>query len=97
MKESCPGSQEIRNPFPEPLRCLHCGTHNEIWSDETELTCSGCGKLISREIKGVSDPWHKEVTCLNWCPAARECVGAEKYQRLMGDKTTDKTTDKTDS
>ena len=22
-------------------------------------------------------------TCLEWCPAAKECIGAEKYERLM--------------
>ncbi|MBF0345796.1 MAG: hypothetical protein HQL06_16405 [Nitrospirae bacterium] len=77
MKESCPGSQEIRNPFPENLTCVYCGQHNEIWSDETEMNCGGCGKLISREMK---------VTCLNWCPAAKECVGIEKYERLMSAK-----------
>jgi hypothetical protein len=22
-------------------------------------------------------------TCIEWCPAARECIGSEKYERLM--------------
>ncbi|MBF0567568.1 MAG: phosphohydrolase [Nitrospirae bacterium] len=73
MKESCPGSSEIRNPYPEELKCYYCGHVNEIWSDETETQCKGCGKTISREMK---------PTCLDWCPAARECVGLEKYNRL---------------
>ncbi len=74
LKEGCPGSKEIRNPFPEEIECFWCGAVNEIWSDETERACKGCGKTISRDIG---------VTCLQWCPAARECVGAEKYERLM--------------
>ena len=37
----------------------------------------GCGKNISRDMK---------PTCLEWCPAAQECVGTEKYERLMKSK-----------
>jgi len=74
LKEGCPGSKEIRNPSPEEVECFWCSAANEIWSDETEMACKSCGKTISRDIG---------VTCLQWCPAARECVGAEKYERLM--------------
>jgi hypothetical protein len=77
MKETCPGSSEIRNPYPENLECVFCGKMNEIWSDETEVQCKECGKSIKRDMK---------ETCLKWCPAAKECVGIEKYERLMGIK-----------
>ncbi len=78
MKESCPGSQEIRSPYPEELICVFCSTANEIWSDESEMDCKSCGKLITREMK---------PTCLEWCPAAKECVGLEKYERIMKKKS----------
>lgn len=74
FKESCPGSREIRNPYPEELKCVFCGRLCEIWSDEIEMECKGCGKTISREMK---------PSCIEWCPAAKECVGLEKYERLM--------------
>ncbi len=74
FKESCPGSREIRNPFPEEIRCFYCHTTNEIWSDEIEIECKKCGKTISRDMT---------PTCIEWCPAAKECVGVEKYERLM--------------
>lgn len=74
LKEGCPGSLEIRNPFPEPITCIWCDTVNEMWTDEVEITCSGCGKTISRDMKS---------SCIEWCPAARECVGSEKYERLI--------------
>lgn len=38
------------------------------------MNCKGCGKQISRDMA---------TTCIQWCPAAKECVGAEKYERLM--------------
>lgn len=74
LKEGCPGSKEIRTPSPEEIACYWCGFSNEIWTDEVEIVCKRCDKTISREIG---------VTCLQWCPAAKECVGAEKYERLM--------------
>jgi hypothetical protein len=74
LKEGCPGSKEIRNPSPEEFICYWCDRLNEIWTDEVDTVCKGCGKTISREIG---------TTCLQWCPAARECVGAEKYEKLM--------------
>ncbi len=77
LKEGCPGSKEIRNPSPDDINCFWCDTPNEIWSDETEITCSNCGKTISRELG---------TTCLEWCPSAKECVGVEKYERLMKHK-----------
>lgn len=74
LKESCPGSREIRSPYPEELKCAFCGHMAEIWSDETETACKGCGKTITRPMK---------PSCIHWCPAAKECVGAEKYERLI--------------
>ncbi|MCI4625774.1 MAG: hypothetical protein L3V56_07410 [Candidatus Magnetoovum sp. WYHC-5] len=74
MKESCPGSSEIKNPYPEDMKCFYCGAINEIWSDELEKPCVKCGKVLTRQMK---------ETCLSWCPSARECVGSEKYDRLM--------------
>ncbi|MDA8170862.1 MAG: hypothetical protein M0Z48_03430 [Nitrospiraceae bacterium] len=73
-KEGCPGSREITNPHPEEIRCRHCGAANEIWSDEPEIECGGCGQTISRRMA---------YNCILWCPAARQCVGEEKYERLI--------------
>ncbi len=77
FKESCPGSREIRIPYPEEIKCFWCDAVSEIWSDEVEIACKKCGRTISREMK---------PTCIEWCPAAKECVGAEKYERLMRGK-----------
>jgi hypothetical protein len=77
LKESCPGSREIKTPYPEEIKCFWCDAVSEIWSDETELVCKNCKKTISREMR---------PTCIEWCPAAKECIGAEKYERLMKGK-----------
>jgi len=74
FKESCPGSSEIRAPYPEEIQCFWCDTVNEIWSDEVEADCRKCGKKMTREMR---------PTCIEWCSAARDCIGSEKYDRLM--------------
>jgi len=74
LKETCPGSREIRSPYPEELRCISCGAKIEIWTDEPETVCKTCGNTVSRDM---------HMTCIKWCPAAKECVGAEKYERLI--------------
>jgi predicted amidophosphoribosyltransferase len=74
MKESCPGSKEIRNPYPDELVCSFCCHKNEIWSDEPDMICKGCGKTITRDIM---------PSCVLWCQAAKECVGTEKYETIV--------------
>jgi hypothetical protein len=61
----------IKAPFPENIKCA-CGREIEIWSDETETTCPHCKKKAYRYIHG---------SCLDWCAMAKECIGAEKYER----------------
>jgi|WetSurMetagenome_2_1015567.scaffolds.fasta_scaffold00152_42 hypothetical protein len=74
MKESCPGSKEIRTPFPEEILCAFCSHKNEIWSDEPDMVCKGCGMTITRDMA---------PSCIEWCAAAKECVGPDKYDRLI--------------
>lgn len=74
MKESCPGSREIKNPYPEDLMCHFCHSINEIWSDEPDMICKSCNRKISRDLP---------PSCIEWCPAAKECLGIEKYERII--------------
>ncbi len=73
MKEHCPGSREIRQPWPEEIRCRKCGAALEIWSDETETLCKECGALHARPL-GPS--------CAEWCASARECLGADVVDKI---------------
>ncbi len=74
--DSCPGSERIKKPFPENIRCA-CGKYAEIWSDETETKCPSCGKTVNRKMT---------QSCLDWCKMAKDCVGTDKYGRYKKQK-----------
>jgi hypothetical protein len=76
MIQGCPGADRFKKPVPEEMACYFCGEELEIWSDEFEVKCTKCGKTVSRP--GQS--------CLDWCKAAKECVGEEVYERYMKNK-----------
>lgn len=33
-------------PTPREELCPHCGEETEIWSDEEEAACDGCGRSL---------------------------------------------------
>jgi hypothetical protein len=68
----CPGAERIRRPVPEYAKCPKCGKEVEIWSDELGGECE-CGAHVSRN----------EAACFQWCEHAKECLGEEKYNKLM--------------
>jgi transcription elongation factor Elf1 len=37
-------------PMPEEVQCPHCGIEIEMWSDETDISCKLCGKLVRHDI-----------------------------------------------
>ncbi len=74
FKEGCPGRAEIRSPKPEDIRCQKCGEKIEIWTDEAETACRKCGHINARPM-GTS--------CIEWCAFAKECVGADKLEKLL--------------
>ena len=72
MEKTCPGSIKIREPKPEIMKCSVCGSEVEIWTDELKATCKCGGKVFRAQ----------QVSCIDWCPHAKECVGPEVYARL---------------
>lgn len=47
----------------------------EMFSDEMHARCRKCGVRVERE----SAP-----SCIQWCKAARQCLGEERWKRAMG-------------
>jgi predicted RNA-binding Zn-ribbon protein involved in translation (DUF1610 family) len=70
----CPGSDLIKSPRAEEIDCPGCGEAVEIWSDEAEVACPNCGTLVFREMPSA---------CWEWCCSARECVGPDRYDRMI--------------
>jgi hypothetical protein len=51
-----------------------CGRKVEIWPDEGEARCPSCGRIVKRDLPPA---------CIEWCAAARECVGEKLYDRYL--------------
>jgi LSD1 subclass zinc finger protein len=75
LNKFCPGSMSLKQPTPEDIECSGCGRTIEIWSDETKVRCRYCGTMNFKDVA---------PSCVEWCPAAVECVGPEIYQRVTG-------------
>ncbi|MFH0797399.1 MAG: phosphohydrolase [Candidatus Omnitrophota bacterium] len=66
----CPGKSR-QNLTAALYRCPKCGYGVEIFSDEIRRRCPKCRTLVYRE---------KAPSCIDWCPAARECFGETKWK-----------------
>ena len=72
----CPG-QSNRCITVALKKCENCGYEVEIFSNELRAKCPKCGKYVFRE---------KTPSCIDWCPAAKECIGEKKWKELKGKK-----------
>jgi len=74
MFDKCPGAKQFTQPPPEFYPCPWCGAEVEIWTNELGANCPQCGQMVTRErIQG----------CIDHCEMARECLGEERYERLV--------------
>ena len=69
----CPG-QDSRKLTVSYHPCPECSKPVEFFSDEMRVRCQHCKTMV-----------HKEQTpsCIQWCQAARDCLGPELYDRLV--------------
>ena len=69
--EGCQGKP--RTPTLEEKICPRCGNVIEVFSTETEVACDKCGFVA----------YNDSLSCVQWCPYARKCVGDEMYEHMM--------------
>jgi len=69
----CPGAERLRNSFPDEIPCA-CGEKVEMWPDEFEIRCPACGRKVERTVPPA---------CIEWCAAAKKCVGDRLYDKFM--------------
>ena len=72
----CPGADRLRGVKITEKTCPNCGRQIEIFSIFPTATCE-CGFVAYNETQ----------SCVKWCAFARECVGAELYEKYMGNET----------
>ncbi len=70
----CPG-QDSRKVQTENIICSNCGYLAEIFSDEIKVRCPECKNSLYRE---------RLPSCVDWCRAAKDCIGEEKWNKLKG-------------
>ena len=75
MINKCPG-QDDRSLKSEIMACPDCGCEIEIFSDEIKVRCPQCGNLACRQ---------RLPSCVDWCKAAKDCIGEEKWRELKGE------------
>ena len=71
----CPG-QELRQVTAELHTCPNCGYKVEIFSFEVRAKCPQCKTMVFKEAI---------PSCIQWCSAARKCLGDERWRELMGE------------
>lgn len=74
MPSKCPG-QDDRNLKSEIITCSKCGYKVEMFSDEIKVRCPKCKELVCKE---------RLPSCVDWCKAARQCIGEERWKQLKG-------------
>ena len=79
--EGCPGAKTFTQPTPEFVHCPMCHSEVEIWTDEVEAKCDGCGAMVTRELL---------QGCIDHCPSAKECLGEALYNKLRTARLRDK-------
>ena len=73
MMKKCPGMDSaVRIQLQA---CPKCGAEVEIFTSEVKVKCGGCGEMVYSE---------RLPSCVDWCAAARECLGEERWRRLKG-------------
>lgn len=72
VRKKCPG-QDFRNLSAQLSKCPACGAEVEIFSNEARAECDKCGEILYKE---------ELPSCIDWCAAARECLGEERWRQL---------------
>ncbi len=54
--------------------CPQCGHEIEMFSIDTEMKCEHCGFVA----------YNDTLSCVQWCKHAKDCVGEEMYEQMMG-------------
>jgi DNA-directed RNA polymerase subunit RPC12/RpoP len=70
----CPG-QDMRKLTVSYHPCPKCGKPVEFFSDEMRVRCPHCKTMVHKE---------QSPSCIQWCKAARDCLGPELYDQIMG-------------
>jgi DNA-directed RNA polymerase subunit RPC12/RpoP len=75
----CPG-QDSRKLTVSYHPCPECSKPVEFFSDEMRIRCPHCKTMVYKD---------QVPNCIQWCQAAKDCLGPDLYKRLMGEECED--------
>ena len=73
MPGQCPG-QDSRNLSVSFHLCPQCGKEVEMFSDEMRVKCPQCKTSVEKKTV---------PTCIQWCKQAKQCLGPDRWQKVM--------------
>ena len=82
MTGKCPGQGRVwRDPkrFAYEVDCPNCESKVEFFYDDTRRKCGNCDESVQPDI----DTLRYHHGCASTCKSARECLGDEKYLKLL--------------
>jgi len=68
----CPGGDNVKIPELQIETCPQCGGEVEFFTRDKKVSCPECGNIVYREVK---------QSCIDWCPMAEQCFGAEAVKK----------------
>lgn len=77
VNRGCPGADNVKIPELEIITCPKCGGDVEFFTREVKASCTDCGELVWRDQK---------ASCIDWCPMAEACFGAEAVGKAKSRK-----------
>ena len=73
--KGCPGIRDLVKPTQIILRtCPSCDEEVEFFSDETEVRCPNCGRMLHLEAK---------PSCVSWCQCVEKCLEDLKERGMI--------------
>ncbi len=75
LNSYCPGAASLKGtPTLTIKTCPVCGADVELFSIDRKVACDNCGYVVYNDLQ----------SCAKWCKYAKDCLGDELYEKLMG-------------
>ena len=81
-RPKCPGQDTRFKKISDVvyyIPCTHCGEEVEFWHDDNKRKCLDCGETVQPDLETLM----RYHNCASTCRMANDCLGDDKYMRLI--------------